>query len=60
MFLIQIIIKSMVEAARQKTGKKKYKDGFVPFIERDEWDDIDPVEQYEGGVAPIAPIPYPA
>ena len=32
---------------------------FVPFAERDGlWDDIEPIEQYEGGAAPIAPIPY--
>ena len=33
---------------------------FVPFKERGNlWKDIEPVEQYEGGAAPIAPIPYP-
>ena len=33
---------------------------FVPFKERgDTWTDIEPIEQYEGGQAPIAPIPYP-
>ena len=45
----------MVEAVKKKKSKNK----FVPFIDRDEWDDIDPIEQYEGGIAPIAPIPYP-
>ena len=35
--------------------------GFVPFNERDDiWHDLEPIEQYEGGQAPIAPIPYPA
>jgi len=34
---------------------------FKPFKERgDMWQDIEPLEQYEGGPAPIAPIPYPA
>lgn len=33
---------------------------FIPFKEREEWNDIEPVEQYEGGVAPIAPLPYSA
>ena len=33
---------------------------FVPFKDRGDWDDIEPIEQYEGGAAPIAPIPYPA
>ena len=33
---------------------------FVPFKERGTlWHDIEPIEQYEGGAAPIAPIPYP-
>ena len=32
---------------------------FTPFKDRDGlWDDVKPVEQYEGGEAPIAPIPY--
>jgi protein farnesyltransferase/geranylgeranyltransferase type-1 subunit alpha len=35
--------------------------GWVPFNDRgDLWADIEPIEQYEGGEAPIAPIPYPA
>ena len=34
--------------------------GFIPFKQRgDTWKDIEPIEQYKGGVAPIAPIPYP-
>lgn len=32
---------------------------FVPFKERGGWEDLEPIEQYEGGAAPIAPIPYP-
>jgi len=31
----------------------------VPISQRLEWADITPVDQYEGGPAPIAPIPYP-
>ena len=31
---------------------------YVPLSKRAVWADIVPVEQYEGGVAPIAPIPY--
>ena len=34
-------------------------DTFVPFSKRGgKWDDISPIEQYEGGPAPIAPINY--
>ena len=34
-------------------------DKFVPFKKRgDLWADIEPMEQYEGGEAPIAPINY--
>ena len=33
---------------------------YTPFKQRgNTWSDIEPIEQYEGGVAPIAPIPYP-
>jgi len=33
---------------------------WTPFKKRgDLWLDIQPVEQYEGGPAPIAPIKYP-
>jgi protein farnesyltransferase/geranylgeranyltransferase type-1 subunit alpha len=32
---------------------------YIPFSERPKWQDIMPIEQYEGGAAPIAPIPYP-
>ena len=33
--------------------------GFIPFSERQGiWDDIEPVQQYEEGLAPIAPIHY--
>jgi len=32
---------------------------FTPFKQRGSiWSDISPIEQYEGGSAPIAPIPY--
>ena len=31
----------------------------LPISQRLEWQDITPIEQYEGGPAPIAPIPYP-
>ena len=27
--------------------------------EREKWKDTTPIDQYEGGPAPIAPIPYP-
>lgn len=41
--------------------KKPYPPGFVPFKDRDGlWDDLEPVEQYEGGRAPIAAIDYKA
>ena len=46
----------MVEA---KKAKKKSKSSFVSFEDRGGWDDIEPIEQYEEGMAPIAPIPYP-
>ena len=32
---------------------------YIPFSERPKWQDITPIDQYEGGPAPIAPIPYP-
>ena len=48
----------MVEA--QERQGPDYPAWFTPFKDRDgEWDDIEPIEQYEGGPAPIAAIPYP-
>jgi protein farnesyltransferase/geranylgeranyltransferase type-1 subunit alpha len=32
---------------------------YIPLSQRQDWADVVPIEQYEGGVAPIAPIPYP-
>ena len=41
-------------------GIQKKVDEFVPFSLRgDIWLDVKPVEQYQGGPAPIAPIKYP-
>lgn len=34
-------------------------DSIKDLSAQEEWKDITPVEQYPGGVAPIAPIPYP-
>lgn len=32
---------------------------FVPFSQRgSEWSDIEPIDQYDGGAAPISPIAY--
>ena len=31
---------------------------FIPFKDRGIWNDIEPIEQFEGGLAPIAPIHY--
>ncbi len=47
----------MVDAESSSSGEYR----FVPFAERDgKWDDLSPLEQYEGGQAPIAPMPYKA
>ena len=33
--------------------------GFVPFAQRKGlWDDVEPIEQYEGGQAPLCAIQY--
>lgn len=39
---------------------KILKPKFIPFTQRDGglWNDLEPVEQYEGGRAPICPIAY--
>jgi len=45
----------MVEVESSSEGYEM----FVPFADRNgKWDDITPLDQYEGGRAPIAPIPY--
>lgn len=34
-------------------------DSIKDLSSSEQWKDITPIEQYPGGVAPIAPIPYP-
>ena len=49
----------MVDASAELSSETEDFSVFVPFAERNGlWDDVEPLEQYEGGPAPIAPIPY--